>query len=227
MSATLCLPSHDISPFQPLFTTQHEPEPDRPMSPQDIKHWCLARADEWYAQGERAAARDLLKHVVMLDPEDVQARIALGTLHYELGEFEPAGLTFNIAGELDPMNPQVFMQLGLTHQKLGQDELAEALLNHALALEPENQLALGLLSAFLMQAGRFAEARVHLAYALSQQPENVTTLLRLGLCCFKTESFDTARNCYERVLQLSPGNALAQENLDALTTFATAAACLN
>lgn len=178
-----------------------------------IKNWCLARADEWYARGEKGAAFEFLMSAAEIDPQEARVWIALGSLHYEEARFERAGLAFIRAGRIEPGNAAIYLHLGLTHQQLGQANEAESLFHHALRLEPENTLALGLLAGFLMDSNRHADARLYVERALEQQPDDITMLLRLGLCCFQMSDASAARKCYERVLRLDPGHALARENL--------------
>lgn len=192
----------------------------------DIKTWCLDRANEWYGRGELGAARDFLNHAAAVDPEDAQVWISLGSLHFELGCHEQAGLAFHMAGELTPTDARVFMHLGLVHVKLKHPEEAEVLFSHAVAVAPDDPLPRGLLGGWLIENGRYTDARPQIEHALLVQPNNLENLLRLGVCCFKTGDLVSARRCYEHVLQLKPGHALAQENLAALDKFSTAVGCL-
>lgn len=224
MSATLSLPPRQTHNLQPLFPVLSAVEAESGDDISDIKNWCLARADEWYARRELGAARDFLNHAASVDPKDVQVWLTLGSVQYELGALEQAGLAFHMAGELAPSDARVFLHLGLVHQQLQQNEEAEAMFRHSLALAPHYTLAMNLLGLFLMAADRHAEARPFFADALAHQPDDIETLLRLGVCCFKAQNFDVARTCYERVLHLSPGHELATENLEALKGFSTEAA---
>lgn len=208
--------SRDTDIFTPSFQSPAPTDAEQARKVAEIKAWCLARADEWYAKGELGAARDFLHHAAEVDPRDVQVLIALGSLYYEAGDYEHAGLAFNQAGRLDATNALIFLRLGLTHQQLGQFEEAEALLKHALALRPDNALALSLLGEFMCARERYAEARGFVESAMQDQPNNPELLLRLGLCCFKTNDLKAAQACFERVLKLDPANETARENLAVL-----------
>ncbi len=181
-----------------------------------IRDWCLRRADEWYERGELGAARDFLKQAADVDPQDAHVWVALGSLHYQLGEFELAGLAFVKAGGLVPADSEVFLQLALTHQQLGQDKEAESIFQHAIALNPDNPLGYSLYSGFLFARERFDESREYVERALEDQPNNLDLLMRLGVCCFKTNDLNAAQACFERVLKLDPANDLARENLSAV-----------
>lgn len=225
MNATLALPTPQASDFSPAFL----PIPPSVAESGDItniKEWCLARGDEWYARGERGAARDFLNHAAAVDPTDAQVWLALGSMQFELGCHEQAGLAFHMAGELIPTDARVFLHLGLVHQALKHPAETELLFKHAVVLDPDNALARGLLGGWLLADGRFSDARPHFEHALVVQPNNIENLLRLGVCCFKTGDFAAAHNCYLHVLRLSPGHALATENIAAVEKFITASACL-
>jgi Flp pilus assembly protein TadD len=219
MSATLALlpETHNL---QPVFPTL--PETSSVAQFRDIKDWCLACADEWYAQGQHAIACDFLDHATCVDPKDPSVWLALGSLEYERGNFEKAGRAFHKAGALIPTDTRVFLHLGLVHQKLGHNGDAEAMFKHSLALNSENKLAMNLLGIFLMEQNRHAEARPYFARILARQQDDIEVLLRLAVCCFKSKNEDVARTCYERVLHLCPGHPLALENLQAMKTLAMA-----
>jgi tetratricopeptide (TPR) repeat protein len=198
--------------FSPAATTN--PQAAREIA--SIRDWCLRRADEWYARGEYGAARDFLKQAADVDPQDAHVWVALGSLHYQLGEFERAGMAFLKAGELAPADDQVFLHLALTHQQLHQNEEAEALFKHAIALDPDNSLARSLLSSFLFSLERYDEARDYVEGALEEQPDDIELLMRLGACCYRTNDFHAAQACFERVLKLDASHVVARENLTAV-----------
>lgn len=198
--------------FSPAATAN--PQAAREIA--SIRDWCLRRADEWYARGEFGAARDFLRQAADVDPHDAHIWVALGSLHYQLGEYERAGLAFVKAGELDPTDGEIFLQLALTHQQLGQDREAENIFRHAITLSPENPLAQSLFSGFLFTRERYDEAREYVEGALEDRPDDLELLMRLGVCCAKTNDRHAAQACFERVLKLDPTNEIARENLMAI-----------
>jgi Tfp pilus assembly protein PilF len=217
MNTTTSLTENHPQPFAIEFSSPTAPTSESASQELTaIKDWCLARADEWYERGELGAARDFLKQAADVDPRDAQVWLALGSLHYQLREFERAGLAFVKAGELAPTDDRIFLHLALAHQQLGQDKEAEALFKHALALRPDNAVAQGLLSGFLFARQRYDEARDYVEGALEDQPDNVDLLMRLGVCCAKTNDRHAAQACFERVLKLDPENEIARDNLAAI-----------
>lgn len=118
------------------------PGEDHGLSPervQALKWWCVARADEWFAEGELGAARDFLRHAAALDPRDDCVWLALGSVHYLLGELAEAGLAFLRAVRLRPGHARAWLQLALVHERMGQPGLAVMLVRQARELDPNDE----------------------------------------------------------------------------------------
>ncbi|MGA4579910.1 hypothetical protein [Limisphaera sp. VF-2] len=106
-----------------------------------LKDWCLARADEWFADGQLGAARDFLLHAAALDPRDPEVWQTLGCVQYLLGEYPRAGMAFVRAGRLRPGDARTFVYLALVHERLGQTTQALVLAEHACQLAPDDTAA--------------------------------------------------------------------------------------
>lgn len=104
-----------------------------------LKWWCVARADDWFAQGEHGAARDFLKHAAGLDPRDDRIWMALGSVHYLLGEWAEAGMAFLRAVRLRPAHARAWLQLALAHERMDQPGLALLLVRQARELDPSDE----------------------------------------------------------------------------------------
>lgn len=181
-----------------------------------IKHWCLARAEEWYARKEAGAARDFLQYAAAVDPDDAEVWLALGAIQFGLGAHAQAGRAFVRAGRLKPDDPRVFLFLAVTHERLGDLAHAEALYRHSLSLQPDNPLALARFSSFLFEQHRYAEARDFLERALTEETSDLGLVARLGECCRQMGDLPAARACFEHVLKLDPTNEIARARLTLL-----------
>ncbi len=95
-------------------------------------------------------------------------------------------------------------------------DAAEAHAREALQLNPGGIEARRLLVAIGLQRGRWQETGRLCLEILKLAPADVPTLLSLAKCFFKSGDRDTTRTVLERVLEIDPANALAQENLSAL-----------
>lgn len=103
-----------------------------------LKWWCVARADEWFAQGELGAARDFLRHAAMLDREDPRVWLTLGSVHYLLGELAEAGMAYVRAVRLRPHEARGWLHLALVHERMGQPGMALMLARRARELDPND-----------------------------------------------------------------------------------------
>jgi tetratricopeptide (TPR) repeat protein len=81
-------------------------------------------------------AKVLLMELVDERPQDVQIRIQLGKLHFELNEFEPALQCFEEAVALDPDDSESIYWIGGIRQRLGETEAAAAAYAEAARLQP-------------------------------------------------------------------------------------------
>jgi len=181
----------------------------------DLKDWCLARADEWYAQKEFGFARDFLQHALDLDPFDVEIWIALGSLHFTSNNLEAALFAFTQADELRPDDATLQLHLAVVQQHRQSWAHAETHFRNSLELQPENLGALKLFAGFLMARERFAEAREILERALMVELDDPEVFLSLGVCWHRLKQYQAAKSCFNRILTLSPHHPIAQENLNA------------
>jgi tetratricopeptide (TPR) repeat protein len=179
----------------------------------DLKDWCLARADEWYAQKEFGFARDFLQHALDLDPFDVEIWIALGSLHFTSNNLEAALFAFTQADELRPDDDAIQLHLAVVQQHRRSVSRAEFHFRNSLELRPENRNALKLFAGFLMSRERFVEARETLERALMVDLDDAEIYLSLGVCWFRMKHYQAAKSCFVRRLTLRPYDPIAQENL--------------
>lgn len=182
----------------------------------DIKDWCLARADEWYARQDWPLAQEFLQHALDIDPHDLSVWIALGSVHYAAGNLKSAQLAFTHARELDQRNPEILLHLAVTHQQLENWAEAEWFFKQSLELAPNHIQALKLFSGFLMFRNRPQEARPHLERALLAELDDQDLLMRLGVCCFQMDDLPAARACFTYLLKLNFFCAMARDNLKAV-----------
>ncbi|HEY9510266.1 MAG TPA: tetratricopeptide repeat protein [Verrucomicrobiae bacterium] len=185
----------------------------------DLKDWCLARADEWYAQKEFGFARDFLQHALDLDPFDVEIWIALGSLHFTSNNLDAALFAFTQADELRPDDATLQLHLAVVQQHRRSWAHAETHFRNSLELQPENPGALKLYAGFLLARERFSEAREILERALMLDLDDVEFFMSLGVCYFRMENPQAARACFERALQLERIKEMARENLMIINSF--------
>lgn len=141
------------------------------------------------AQGDLAAAHEILQRAVMLRPRSAQAQLFLGMTQWELGLQEDALTHLLFAIRLDATNPEACFQAAQALQMLGRHEEAleqwDRLLGSNLDLSARQHyrgLALVNRGNSLEQLHRFKEALSAFNLALILEPENFNALLgRTGL----------------------------------------------
>jgi len=138
MKATVCEPPRSRTSTRRDAAARRDACPP-PKSREALKWWCVACADEWFARGEQGAARDFLKHAADLDPTDDRIWIALGSVHYLLGEWAEAGMAFLRAVRLRPGNARAWLHLALAHERMDQPGLALLLVRQARELDPADE----------------------------------------------------------------------------------------
>lgn len=182
----------------------------------DLSVW-LCRADECAAKGDWAAAHDALKAALDQVPNDPQIIVAFGNVKLRLGDVEAARLEFTKAAALAPEYSPAFSNLAAVLLHLGCLEEAEAAARRAVALSPGDTDALKVLARLCLDSERYAEAVQAYVTILRHTPDDVETLLILASCYAEVGRLEDARALYQRVLQLDPHNAVANENLVAMS----------
>lgn len=118
------------------------------------------------------AAEHEAKLALHIDPEDLTAQIALGTVYHALGRYQQALQAFWQCVRQDPQNALLWASVGAVNLSLERYEEAEQAARQALQLDPENQVALGVLAESLRARGRHEEAERLALQGLSRDPED-------------------------------------------------------
>lgn len=81
--------------------------------------------------GNRAAAIDIFRKIVLAHPDHAAAHAALGTAYREQNKYAEARVELERAVKLDPEDLRANYQLGLVYAKLGDKEAAQKMLDRA------------------------------------------------------------------------------------------------
>jgi len=194
--------------------SDEQPSPTDTLSPDTAAvNAHLQRADERFAAGDLAAARDALLDAIRLAPGDPQLIIAYGNILLRLGDAEGARHEFVKATKLAPDDAPGHLNLAAVLLLLGQIQEAETTVRRALELQPADADALKLLGRLCFESGRGSEGIKAYTEALRQRPDDVETLLVLGKCAVESGEIKSAKSIYERALQIDPNNEVARDNL--------------
>jgi tetratricopeptide (TPR) repeat protein len=108
-------------------------------------------------------------------------------------------------------------ELAVLYYNIGNKEKSLRYYQQAAHLQPGNMTLQKNLADFLfVELGKVEDALQIYVDLLVTYPDDVDTLLITGHICVALKKFDDAKNFYERVLALEPGNQDANNNLQAL-----------
>lgn len=151
--------------------------------------------DAWfglYTAEEKAAdlggALLAIERVVELDPNRVDARVALTRYLLASAKFDRALSNINAANELKPNDPDIVTLRASTLFKLNDRKGARAEAERAIALAPDKVDALAILAADRMADSDYAGALKYLDEGLAKEPSN------LGLLLFKVSVYESTRD---------------------------------
>lgn len=85
---------------------------------------------------------DLARGVLEKDSTNVAARIELGNVLYDTGNWSEAIIHYRTADRLDPHRATTVVDMGVCYYNLGAIVTAESLFTHALTIDPKQMFAL-------------------------------------------------------------------------------------
>lgn len=137
-------------------------------------------------QGKLSEAREQLREIAKLSPDDPSAHLALARsdLHDEGGDLNEAVAELRAALEKDPSNSDAWNDLGEAQMKLGKFDDAAASYREALKASPDDDTAHYNLAEALKRAGHLDEAVAEYREALrrnAQWKDMLTTILAADL----------------------------------------------
>ena len=186
---------------------------------------CRKKVEKEYALEVQAKAYYELYSGILQDylPVKEDIRTKAGRLNqqgedlFKKGDLEGALNAFTRAIEINPNIATTHNNLGVLYYNRGEKDKA---LNHyqqGAQLQPENiTFQKNLADFYYVELGRVEEAMQIYVKVLNANPEDIETLLVLAHICVTLEKFDDAKDFYNRILKIEPGNKDAREFLDKL-----------
>jgi len=172
---------------------------------------------EAYNNGDLAGAKSKFEQVVVLDPELVQAHVALATLYLRDHQYPAAEKEAGEVLQREPNNVKA-LQIRYDASRLSGDmETAKAALDKLVQVDPE-WAATGLFQhgVELYNNDKAAEAITVLKEVLKVRPDHARAHYILGLALFNTGDMAGAKEHLQRFLELTPDDpdaAVAKEML--------------
>lgn len=151
-------------------------------------------------EGKYAEARELLRQLVQLDPQNATLLLALGDTYFEAKQYPEAESTYLWARRVAPYHPDVAFSLGNLYAETARYAEAMESLERALLMNPESvdirnnlgnlyirqqrlEAAIGMFQGILDKQPDYAAAYYNLAcaYALSNAPDQALRHLQRAL----------------------------------------------
>lgn len=140
----------------------------------------------------------------------------LGTAQLQTGELEQAELNLKKALNLDPFYGGSMSNLGLVYLQQERTKEALSILETAAKRTPDHAESLENLGTLYLNLERLDEAIESFLSASNANPTSASVLAKLALTYFRAERYAEAQASAERALELTPGQPLAVQVMQAL-----------
>jgi predicted TPR repeat methyltransferase len=188
------------------------------LSPATDKVSTKKQGDEHLRSERLLGASECYRRALAIDPDYVDARVALGYALCEQKEHRAAADELRHALEIDSRNADAHYLLGTIARSA--NDSAHAIEHFTLAIDaqPDLEFAHRELIAVLFASGQIERTNEALRRAMSIFPKLAEFPFDLGNILLKEGDFDNAAACYKKALDLEPGSAQAHKGLgDALS----------
>jgi tetratricopeptide (TPR) repeat protein len=166
----------------------------------------FARAQKERQQGELRAASLDLKNALRKNPQNVEARVALGLVSIDLQDIDGAIRELQVARRAGVSDERVLLPLARAHVIKGQNEEALKVLAGS-QLTPKRADLLGVQAVALLALGRYAEARDQFTAALQIEPNNFDALLGTAAASAELDGIPAALKLNQAAVATAPENS--------------------
>jgi tetratricopeptide (TPR) repeat protein len=165
-----------------------------------------------------AEAETRLKDMLVRDPKNYDARVALGSLNRFNEKFDKAVEEYDAALKLLPAigkdQWRIIYDRAICYERLGQWDKAEADFRKALELQPEEPNVLNYLGYSLIDKKlKLNEAITMVKKAVELKPNEGFFVDSLGWAYYQMADFEQALPHLERAVDLKPGDPIISEHL--------------
>lgn len=173
----------------------------------------LDRAESLIADGQSAAAWELLPDLLSSDPPDVRVLMTAGRVLNNLGRVEEAAELLSHAAEIACDDAQTHALLGHVRARLGKDSDAESSWRTALDLDPHHPQALKGLAGLLARSSRVEEAASCLEKVSTVVPDDADNWLNLAELYQFLERPGKAESAFREAISREPHRVEAHGGL--------------
>ncbi|MBT2338471.1 MULTISPECIES: cellulose synthase subunit BcsC-related outer membrane protein [Pseudomonas] len=190
---------------------------------ENVRYWALLQQGrDLQAKGQTVKATDAVAQAMRMNPNGLDARLALADIQAQAGQFDSAAANYRQVLASQRGNPQAIRGLVNVLSQTGQADEALSLLDSLPATEQARLGDTGQLRALRStqmasvaeQRGDIRGAQSALIDAVNSDPDNVWTRFSLARLYLKTGESKKARDLIDSFLQSHP------DNVDALYTSA-------
>jgi tetratricopeptide (TPR) repeat protein len=164
----------------------------------------MALAHLHYDQFRYEEAAAVLRDVLRLRPEALQAWINLGAALHGARQLEPAVEAYQQALRIDPESAMACANLGLVYQDLEKLDDAACMQLRALALDSTMASAHNNLGSVLLEKGEVSGALACFRRALRLKPHFADACFNVGFVHLERCEMAEAERCFEQALALQP-----------------------
>lgn len=178
-----------------------------------LEYFDIAR--RFRAEGKLTESKEVLHHVMAIDPRNPEVHNRIAQLEWDSGVREDAIRTMSRAARMRPAPPYLG-NLGQMLTEVGRHSEAEAAFRASLAMAPNDANVLSCLGLQMAQTGRLSEGSDMCSRAAAMSPPSAPARHRLGLIHLLHQRFDAARRAFESALAADPSYAAARASLEEL-----------
>ena len=173
----------------------------------------LERALAAYRTTDNELAESLVKELLVLDENDAEAHMLLGSLYGREGHFSLAINQFYKVLEGSSDHPEAWNNIGAMHRSLGQLDQSLEALEKARSIDPENAGVHYNLGNVYKQLDRKTEAASAYEISLKLNHRNLAAYNNLGNIYEAQGDLDKAHDTYRRGLEIDTNHPTLRYNL--------------
>ncbi len=180
-----------------------------------IMMWDQTKESRWAEKAVNTAMQ-----AESLNPNLVEAHLALGTAYTATGKTEAAISEAKLASTLNPNSDEALRRLGKAYEQAGRPQEALAAYMRAKELNPYLWRNFNELGAAYVRMGNNEKALEVFREASHLQPDNPSAYSNIGVVYYRQGKWSECIAAFRKAIELQPGNPLYYSNLGVATFFA-------
>ncbi|MFO7888953.1 MAG: tetratricopeptide repeat protein [bacterium] len=158
-------------------------------------------------EGEYQTAKELLLKEINVNPTDLNTVYMLGTVNYNLNNYNQAGNNFSHILTIDTCNTRAYEMLAKIYTKTGRYRKAENILKKAIQLDTSNFSLKKDLAEILYQMGKYQESGTLFSELINFKNQPTWYLYYMhGLCNLKQDEIENAISSLKHAVVLDSMN---------------------